>query len=64
MEKKETELKDALKALGWREVYVHGHGDTEAVSEGDFVIGDIEKSVVMIPPKCVWDEPVPYLKYF
>lgn len=60
----EEELKNGLLKLGWRWVYVSGHGDTEPISEGEFVVGDIEKSMVLAPPDCIWDEPETLAKYW
>lgn len=61
---KEEELKKGLLALGWRWVYVPGHGNDEPIIEGDFVIGEIEKGNVLVPPDCVWDKPIPYKDYY
>lgn len=60
----EEQLKAELIKLGWKWVYVHGHGQEESVSEGDFVVGDVEKSMVLAPPDVLFDEPTPYNEYF
>lgn len=64
----EDELKLALVKLGWRYVYLGGHGDTEALCEtkdGEtMVVGDAEKSMILVPPDCIWDKPIPYSEYF
>lgn len=60
----EEELKKGLIALGWKWVYVHGHGQDEPVSEGEFVVGEIEKDMVLVPPTSLFKEPIPYEKYF
>ena len=64
----EDELKLELIKLGWRWVYLAGHGDTEAVHETKdgqtMVVGDVEKSMILVPPKCIWDEPVPSNEYY
>jgi hypothetical protein len=64
----EKELIEQLEKLGWRLGYLGGHGDTEAVHkqvEGEtLVIGDIEKSRVLIPPEAVWEDPIKYSNYY
>jgi hypothetical protein len=64
MNMNEKELIAELEKLGWKLAYLGGHGDTEAVQVGDFVVGDIEKSSVLVPPSCLWKEPVPAIDYW
>lgn len=60
----EEELKQELIKLGWRWAYLTGHGDNENVYETIdgkyYVVGDIEKSNVLVPPVCIWDKPELY----
>lgn len=64
---KEEELIEELKKLGWHYCYLGGHGDTEAVTEiidGEhFVVGDIEKSNILVSPDCIWEKPEKYSEY-
>ena len=60
----EDYAKNLLMSLGWRFAYLCGHGDNEVVTDGGMVIGDIEKSSVLVPPNCIWDEPEKIEDYF
>lgn len=64
----ETELIKQLIAMGWRYGYVYGHGDSEPagaeINGESFIIADLEKSSVLIPPKELFKEPVPYKEWF
>ncbi len=55
---------EVLIAAGWRKGYVHGHGNDEPVSDGDEVIGDVEKVTVLVPPDALFAEPISMKKYF
>ena len=52
------ELVAELEKIGFKWGYCHGHGDSEPCSNGDFVIADIEKEMVLIPPETLFKEPV------
>lgn len=60
----EETLKKALLELGWRWVYYTGNGDACVVTEGEYVVGDIEKSMILVPPDCIWKEPILCTDYF
>jgi len=60
----EEQLIKELKKLGWRYCYYGGHGEVEPVIDGDFVVGDIEKSSILVPPDCIWKDPIKYVDYF
>jgi hypothetical protein len=64
--KEEKDLISKLEKLGWKYGYLGGHGRAEPVSsrDGKFVIGDIEKSNIIIPPNCLYENPVPYDEYY
>ena len=65
---REDELIEELKKLGWHYAYLCGHGDTEAISEvidgESYVVGDIEKSQILVPPSCIWEEKVKSNNYY
>jgi len=64
---KEIKTEDLLKELesrGFKRGYVYGHGESEPAGQGDFIIADLEKTSVLISPEDLFDEPVPYDKWF
>lgn len=64
MENTQESAIEYLKSIGWRYVYFPGGGDIEEITEGAYVVGDIEKSNILVPPDCIWEEPVENSKYY
>jgi hypothetical protein len=61
---KTEELLKELENRGFKQGYLSGHGTDEAVTEGEFVIADVEKCRIIIFPQDVWKEPVNINDYF
>ncbi len=66
MNEQETQNEHLKKLLeqGWKIGYVMGHGTDEPVTNGEYVIADIEKNTVLIPPSSLFEEPIKYENYF
>ena len=64
----EEEYIQKLLDLGWKWGYVFGHGNDEPAGgfiDGEqYVIADVEKSSVLIPPKYLFGKPIKYEDYF
>lgn len=62
------ELIKQLEALGWKQVYYTGNGTEcpiQALIDGEqYIVGDIEKSNILVPPDCLWEKPEKYDDYY
>lgn len=56
--------KELIEKHGYKQGYVFGHGDSEPVGSGDFIIADVEKDYVLVPPESLFKDPVPYDEWF
>lgn len=64
--KEETEVGVVarLLSLGWKWGLVCGHGTDEPAQNGEYIIADLEKKRVLIPPQVLFEKPIKYDEYF